>query len=292
VRATYEMLRHSLAVIGEQSADLRALVTAADARAAKLEKTTIDVDFDVDYTDSVMIDFPGYEYTAEKSDITGGRWVKYSKTPRTFRIPYFSKQRVTARAQVPAAYIVPAPWTDVIARIKAHGIAYRELDRPVTLDASTYRFSKVKWEQKPFEGHHSLTYDIAPVIEPMTFPAGSLVIDVAQPLGRVVVHLLEPAAPDALVRWGFFDATFEQKEYLEGYVIEDVLRTMLKEDPSLARELAQAKQDPVFAKDSDQIRQWFYERSPYFDRRMNLYPVGRIVDRRVLNGLPLRQGRS
>lgn len=292
VRGTYEMLRHSLALIGEEHATLRALVAAADARAAALEMQTLDVKFETDFTDSVMIDFLGVAYTVEKSDITGGRWVHYSGTPQTHRIPLFSRPKVVATAPVPAAYVVPAPWTDVIARIQAHGIQYAELTRPTTLEVSTYRFSNVTWDATPFEGHHVLKYDTTPVTETVTFPAGSLVIDVAQPLARVVVHLLEPAAPDAFVRWGFFDATFEQKEYFEGYVIEEVIRKMLAEKPSLAAEFAQAKTDSAFAADEKRIRQWFYERSPYLDHRMNLYPVGRILDREALKGLPLRQGRS
>jgi hypothetical protein len=260
-------------------------VGEADSRASALERQTIPVQFKRDYTDSVMIDFQGYDYTTEKSDITGGRWVKYSKTPKTFRIPHFNRQTVAASAAVPAAYIVPSQWTEVIARVRAHGIRCSELAGPVTLDVSTYRFTDLKWAEKPFEGHHTLTYDIREVKERLDFPAGSLVIDTAQPLGRVAAHLLEPAAPDALVRWGLFDACFEQKEYLEGYVIEKVIRDMLAERPSLKAEFEQACTDSAFAASVQRKRQWFYERSPYFDTRMNLYPVGRILDRSVLRGL-------
>jgi hypothetical protein len=286
------MLHHSLAVIGEQSSALRSIITAADQRSAALEKQTIPLEFDQDYTDSVMIDFLGVDYTVEKSDITGGRWVKYSKTPKTLHIPMFAKQKVKANAAVPAAYIVPAPWTSVIERVRAHGIACRELSQPITLEVSTYRFSNVVWTAEPFEGHHELKYELSPLTRKMTFPAGSLVIDTAQPLGRVIVHLLEPAAPDALVRWGFMDAAFEQKEYFEGYILEAELRKMLASDKKLAADFEAAEADTAFAHNSEKIRQWFYERSPYFDDRVKLYPVGRITDRAVLKTLPLRQGRS
>jgi hypothetical protein len=292
VKGTYEILRHSLAVIGEESAALRDLVSAADRRSAALEKQTIPVEFELDYTDSVIVDFLGVDYTVEKSDITGGRWVRYSKTPRTWKIPMFMKQKVKATASVPAAYVVPVAWTSVMERIRAHGIAASEITSPVTLDVSTYRFSNVKWEAKPFEGHHTLTYDTTPVTERMTFAPGSLVIDTAQPLGRVLAHLLEPAAPDALVRWGFLDSSFEQKEYFEGYVMEAMIRKMLAADKKLAAEFGAAKADTAFARDTARIRDWFYQRSPYRDSRVGLYPIGRIIDRGALEKLPLRQGRS
>ncbi len=292
VKGTYEMLRNSLAVIGAESASLRELVSAADRRSAALEKQMIPVEFEQDFTDSVMVDFLGVDYTVEKSEITGGRWVRYSKTPRTWKIPMFTKQKVKATATVPAAYVVPVAWTSVIERIRAHGIAASEITSPVTLDVSTYRFSNVKWEVTPFEGHHALTYDMKPVTERITFAPGSLLIDTAQPLGRVLVHLLEPAAPDALVRWGFLDSSFEQKEYFEGYVMETMLRKMLADDPSLASELAAAKADSAFAANPERVRTWFYERSQYLDSRVGLYPIGRILDRGALKNLPLRQGRS
>jgi len=140
VRGTYEMLNQSLAVIGEQHATLRAAVTAADTRAAALETKTIPLAFAVDHTDSVMIDFLGVEQYTDRSDITGGKWVHFTATPRTIRVPYFATQTVTASAVVPAAYIIPVQWTVVIDRLIAHGVHFTRLDRAVTVNVATYRF--------------------------------------------------------------------------------------------------------------------------------------------------------
>jgi hypothetical protein len=292
VHGTYEMLRHSLALIGDEHATLRSIVEAADRRSAALVSQSLPVEFDADYSDSTMMDFLGVEYSEDKSDITGGRWVHFTHTPQTIRIPYFGHAKVIGSASVPAGYIVPLAWADVIERVRAHGIRCTELAQPVTMDVSTYRFSNVTWEVKPFEGHHSLKYTATPVTERLTFPAGSLVIDTAQPLARVIVNLLEPAGPDALVRWGLLDAAFEQKEYAESYVMEDVIRKMLAKDPSLGPQFEQAKADTAFAHDPERIRRWFYERSPYYERSAGLYPIGRITDHAVLQSLPVRHGRS
>ena len=292
VKGTYEMLHHSLAVIGEEHATLRGIVAAADARAAALEATTIPVSFAIDHTDSVMIDFLGVESYHDKSDITGGDWVHFTTTKQTMRIPYFGKQTVKATATVPAAYIIPVAWTVVIERLVAHGIRLARLDRAVTMDVATYRFTNATWEAKPFEGHHDAKYGLAPVTEKMTFAPGSVVVDIAQPLARVIVGLLEPAAPDALVRWGYMDAVFEQKEYFENYALEGVIRKMLADSPALAAEFKQAKADTTLANHPDQVRRWFYERSPWYERSAGLYPIGRILDRSMLKTLPVRQGRS
>jgi murein tripeptide amidase MpaA len=292
VKGTYEMLRASLEVINAEHAALRDVIAGADARAAALEKKTLPLSFDVAYTDSTMIDFLGFDYYSDTSDITGGKWVHFTDKPVTMRIPYFSTQQVTAQAVVPAAYIVPAAWTVVIDRLVAHGVRFTRLDRPITMDVATYRFSNAVWEQKPFENHHAVKYSLTPVVEKMTFAPGSVVVDTAQPLARVAVNLLEPAAPDALVRWGYMDSCFEQKEYFENYQLEKVIRKMLADSPQLAADFQQAKADTALANHPDKIRRWFYERSPWYERTAGLYPIGRIENRSVLTTLPLHQGRS
>jgi hypothetical protein len=39
----------------------------------------------------------------------------------------------------------------------------------------------------------------------MDFPAGTLVVRTAQPLGNLIAYLLEPQSNDGLVVWNFFD---------------------------------------------------------------------------------------
>jgi len=109
-----------------------------------------------------------------------------------------------------------------------------------------------------------------------------------QRAARVAAHVLEPEAPDAYVAWGFFDAIFEQKEYTETYVMEAMAREMLASDRAL-REAFHRKvaEDTVFARDPRAILNWFYERTPYWDDRKDVYPVGRLFDRDVLENLPL-----
>jgi len=113
-----------------------------------------------------------------------------------------------------------------------------------------------------------------------TFHAGSLVIPVAQPLAKVAMNLLEPAAPDSFARWGFFNAIFEEKEYGEPYVLEALAREMMATDPALRREFEELLvTDSDFAASPLERLRFFHKRSPYWDPQMNVYPAGRIVSR-------------
>ncbi len=55
---------------------------------------------------------------------------------------------------------------------------------------------------------------------------------------------------------------------------------MLAADPRLRAEFdAKLKADPKFAGDPDARLAWFYQRTPYYDERYLLYPVGRELKR-------------
>jgi hypothetical protein len=237
-----------------------------------------------------MIDFKGVAYEGVESDVTGGTWYQFSGKPETFPIPYFTKQKILATTELPEAYIVPPEWTDVIERLGFHGIEYGTLESPARIEVSSYRFANAKWQQNPYEGRHPVRFDVEPIVETRVFPAGSAVIDMNQRRAQVIAHILEPAGPDSYLQWGFFDPIFEQKEYADSYVMERFAREMLRTDEALRKAFEEKKAaDPEFAKDPDRIVSWFYQRTPYWDDRKDVYPVGKIVDRAVLAGLDVRR---
>ncbi len=150
----------------------------------------------------------------------------------------------------------------------------------VTCNVKSSRFRNPRWQQKSYEGHHKVTYDVVDTIEKRTFPSGTMLVEMNQRTARVIAHLLEPASPDSYCAWGFFDAFMEQKEYSESYVMETMAREMIKKNPALKQEFNQKKgADKAFASDPDAQLNWFYSKSPYWDSRFNLYPVGRIMDK-------------
>ena len=61
---------------------------------------------------------------------------------------------------------------------------------------------------------------------------------------------------------------------------------LLEQNPDLAVELVAKKAaDPEFAKDPWAIRYWFYEKTPFYDQRVGIYPVGALDG--DISGLPL-----
>jgi hypothetical protein len=206
--------------------------------------------------------------------------------------------KVTVEAAPPAAYIIPAQWTDVIGVLAAHQVVMQRTTKAWTGEVETYQCGGMVWQEPPYEGRHP-TFNGEAMHDPgkfgscvlirqkMSFPAGSAVVRLNQRLSKVVMEWLEPAAPDSALQWGFFDSIFEQKEYGEAYVLESLARQMMAKDPKLKEEFEKkVSSDPVFAGSPNARLEFFYERSPWFAaNRVGLYPVGRLDDVEQLGAL-------
>ncbi|GAF78109.1 unnamed protein product, partial [marine sediment metagenome] len=112
----------------------------------------------------------------------------------------------------------------------------------------------------------------------LTFPPGSALVRLDQRAANVAVNLLEPEAPDSLLRWGVFNAIFEQKEGADARVLEKLARDMLAKDASLKAEFeTRLKNDPAFAADAHARLDFFYRRSPWYAKQnVGAYPVVRL----------------
>lgn len=241
--------------------------------------------------------FRGYKYTRELSGVSGAMWVRYTHEPWNVSLPVQTGFKVRAETTPPAAYLIPAQWTAVIDALSAHQVEMTHTTAPWSGVVETYRCAGMEWQKPPFEGRHPTFNGEALhdpgrfgscvlVREPMSFPAGSAVVRLNQRLSRVAVAWLEPAAPDSALQWGFFDSIFEQKEYGEGYVLEELAREMMAKDPKLKAEFERkVSSDPAFAANPSARLEFFYERSPWYAaNRVGLYPVGRLSS---LDGVPL-----
>jgi len=94
----------------------------------------------------------------------------------------------------------------VIEKLLQHGIAVEELTEPLTIDVESFVIDSVKKATRPFQGHTAVTLTGKYKKETMTFPAGSILVRAAQPLGTLAAYLLEPESDDGLTSWNFLDS--------------------------------------------------------------------------------------
>ena len=282
VRGTYDVLRYTIEEIGKNKASLFEANRKADEATINRGKTyDANRQFPLRQTiteKSTPFAFKGIEYKLEDSEISGMKRIIYGTKPLNITIPKFDEAKTTASVAPPLYYILPPQWKAAIEVLQAHGITFQKLTKPLKIEVESYKFSEVKFAPASFENRVTVNFKANPIKEMREFPIGSIVIPTAQENASVAIHLLEPNAPDSFVYWGFFNAIFEQKEYGEGYVLEDLAREMLAKDANLRKEFEEKLKDEKFAKSPFARLTFFYERSPYFlNQRVGFYPVGRVV---------------
>lgn len=281
VESTLAMIEHTLEFLNEQHIQLQNLIRQADNN--MLNGTFMKQPFPVAVglsKDSVIIDFLGVKFDVDTSSLSGAPWFRYdSGQPEIWKRPFFSTPEVQKSVQLPSSYIIPPEWGHLVAKLTHHGISYETTAAAQTFRIEKTTFEKIRFDNTPYEGCLRPSYEIRQTVTETDFPAGSFLIPVNQKGGRIVALLLEPESTGSFVAWGYFNTIFEQKEYSEMYVMEKIARKMLENDPSLFELLETEKRNhPDLYSNPWNVLNWFYQRSPWFDQQLNVYPVGRIIE--------------
>ncbi|MGM0496842.1 MAG: M14 family metallopeptidase [Bacteroidota bacterium] len=288
VTATYEMLIQTLEILNKEKRNLHTLIKKADSISAS--KAFREKPFPLEFQatdDSTIVEFKGIEYEKVHSDLTGSNWFKYGDKPVTKEMPYFNDIKAVKTGLLPECYLIPPEWNSVIKRLKLHGVKTFKLNKKKKLKINSYLFTNVNFNKEPFEGRHRIkSFDFESYNKIEEFPEGTVIVPMNQSKSRLIAHILEPESPDSYVKWGFFNAIFEQKEYAELYVMEKMAREMLEKDSSLRNEFKEKKkEDEDFANSPWAISNWFYKKTPYWDERKNNYPVAKIYDENLFDEL-------
>ena len=106
----------------------------------------------------------------------------------------------------PYAYLIPPGFDKAIDVLKAHGIAVETLDKPTTLEVQVDKIDAFTRANRAFEKHRTLDVTATtPRTETRTPPAGTTLIRTGQPLGSLLIYLVEARSDDGLVTWNYLD---------------------------------------------------------------------------------------
>ncbi|MFW6088544.1 MAG: M14 family metallopeptidase [Gemmatimonadota bacterium] len=129
----------------------------------------------------------------------------------TLPLPVFDRFAATRTERLPGGYVLPPAEGAIAALLGRHGIEVERLAEPWTGEAESFAIDSLAWAERPFEGHRLLTVEGAWRADSVRFRAGSYYVSTAQPLGRLVFELLEPAGY-GLARWNLFDRLLGRAE--------------------------------------------------------------------------------
>jgi hypothetical protein len=229
--------------------------------------------------DSVEFKYKGFEKEFKESKIAGKEIISYTSNKTEKVVPYFNQSKITDSVYLPKEYIIPNEWSSLIDIIKLHGINVEKVNDFGTSVVEKYKFKNVKFSKWPYEGRFIPSFECDIILDTVKINKGDFRIKINQRALGMIAHLLEPKANDSFVKWGFMNIIFERKEYFEPYSMEPIAQKMYDKSDRLRNEFNERlKSDSTFAKSSWQRLNFFYERSPYYDEKHNVYPILRVVN--------------
>jgi hypothetical protein len=266
-------MESTLSILAKQGAALKKCMEADKTK----RDAKIALEFKIPTSGAVdSMNLLGVSSQMVQSSVTNANYVEWTGKPTATTIPYYRATEVATSVDRPKGYWIPASCFEVIERLKVHGIKMETLTETKTLSVQMYRMQDAKYQAQPTEGHIKVSAKPVAEIRTQVFSKGSVYISTDQPLGDLAIVLLEPSSSSSFFSWGFFMEIFQQTEYMEGYVLEPMMKKMLERSPELKKEFEQKKEnDKAFAENANAIRKWFYSKSNYFDERYLLYPIGR-----------------
>jgi hypothetical protein len=250
-----------------------------------LTKTTFELNWEMDRSKQDKLMFKGYEAKYKPSEISGLDRLYYDRNePWEKEIPWFRYYKPTLSVEKPEAYIIPEAYGEVLGRLKRNGVQMERMADDQVVEVEMYRIVDFK-TRDAYEGHYlHYNVEVEKELKKWTFQKGDYVVYTDQPANRYIVETLEPQAPDSWFAWNFFDGILGQKEYFSSYVFEDLAAEYLKKNPELRERLEQKKkEDEKFAASAYRQLDFIYKNSPWHEPTYKLYPVGRVLNAKVLN---------
>ena len=270
VLGTYVFLDGAISALAEHSNELLAAV--------KKEQAFIPKQLSVKrgYAEQANeIEFKGISYAREQNALSGQVEVKYLGNKQDYtNLPIYWQKEVLHTVEVPKAFFIPPVYSDLVAKLKLHGVELTQLEGVNTQPLKVAKVKDYTFDKAPFEGRFRVSANFDYVAAINVDLNGWYQVNTQQKAGELAVHLLHPEAPDSFFAWGEFNTIFQRTEYMENYALIPYARQMLKNNPKLALAFdKKINDDKVFAKDADARLNWLYEQSPFYDQAYLKYPI-------------------
>ena len=279
VEQTYAFLHSTLTWMNENSLEIISTKQFADIDVK--EQKTFAISWKRDTVVYKKIDFKGYE--VEEVESAFGKNAKKTiynhDKPYTKKIRYFNKFNAGVIVEKPIGYVVPQAYKEVIERLRLNQIEMVEIKNDTSITAEVYYIKDYETIEVPYEGHY-LHYDVEVIkkIAPINYYKGDFIIYANQVSNRYIIETLEPQGVDSYFAWNFFDGILQQKEWFSPFSFEDEAVKLLNDDSRLKVDFQnKMKSDEDFAKSQWEQLFFIYQRSPYYEKTHNRYPVARLI---------------
>jgi len=212
VLASFAFVREILAFTNAHAAEIVSLVRQADAEARDgapggqfVSAWKLEPLMEVTVRTFRFEKTPTTAEERARSPWLGEFRMKPTAEHREVTVPYLSRAAATASVPLPAGYLLLPGFPEVVENLLLHGVALERLEQPLRVAGERFAVAGVEPATSIYQGRVMVTITgrWEPVEEEV--PAGTVFVDLRQPLARLVPVLLEPSSPDGLPAWGFFN---------------------------------------------------------------------------------------
>ncbi|MGH9347093.1 MAG: M14 family metallopeptidase [Vicinamibacterales bacterium] len=224
IAATSRFVEQILDSVHRSAAEVRRITADLDARSVIGQQFALRAR----YHRSEPVDILMGDVAEERNPHSGHVMLRRLDVRKPERMPEFGTFEPTESQTAPVRYFVPTELGGVIERLQAHGVRMTRTDASLTLKLQQFRIDSSTTAERAFEQHHERTVTGEYESVDKTVPAGTFVVRVDQPLGRLVFYLLEPRSDDGFVNWNVLD------EALKGAKVYPILREPGPRQPSSA----------------------------------------------------------
>lgn len=232
IASTYAFVSEILSLVAEKAASVRSLSARAASQPLAWGRSADSLQLVAVRSDLVATPLAldvireALERTDDSSLTEVGVRRGYRRTGRftTVRMPVFDRFTSTLDRIPPAAYVVAPADTAVVRLLRRHGIRVDRSDSAWNARGESFTVDSIITAARAFQGHRETRLQGKWERALQTFPAGSFIVSTAQPLGTLVVYLLEPESEDGLVTWNAFDASLRKGEKFSVRKVLDITR--------------------------------------------------------------------
>ena len=125
-----------------------------------------------------------------------------------YTVVHLGRFEPTVSVRRPYAYVLEPGLDAVVEKLRQHGVVVEPFSGEVRVES--YRITTLKRARRAYQGHRTLNLDVEASDAELTLPEGSTLVRLAQPLGNLIVYLLEPRSTDGLAAWNFLDDRIEE----------------------------------------------------------------------------------
>jgi len=202
ITATNRFLEENLAYAGANADAIKRLTADIDKK--PIVGTTLGLRAELDRSPEPVEILMG-EVTEERNPYSGQMMFRRVDVRKPERMIEQGTFKATVIERVPSSYFIPSNLRNVIDRLQAHGIATTTLPAVQTMAVEEFRLEGIEPAAQPFQNRTERTLRGSWAEADRELPAGTVRVDLSQPLGRLAFYLIEPRSDDGLANWNLVD---------------------------------------------------------------------------------------